>query len=71
MYLCTPLNTMQTMALLVSSIKVAFPLSFHILKNKSIWNLYKTVETGISAENISTASIPDSIVTTVLFCSRC
>lgn len=62
---------MLTMALLVSSIKVAFPLSIHIFKNKSIWNLYKTVETGISAEYISAASIADSIVTTVLFSSRC
>lgn len=71
MCLCTPLNIMLTMALLVSSVKVAFSLSIHILKNKSIWNLYKTVEISISAENISTASTADSIVTTVLFSSRC
>lgn len=54
------------MVLLVSSIKVAFPLSIHILKKKSIWNLYKTEETCIS-----TANTADSIVTTFLFSSRC
>lgn len=62
---------MLTTALLVSSIKVAFPLSIHILKNKLIRNFYKAVETSISAENISTGSTADSIVTTVLFSSRC